>query len=292
MKITYIFDEALSGFRRNPVASFSSIVSITVSLLLIGLFAIFSIKISNLIENVKHAVEFDIFLHDYVDSQMREAIREKISSFEEVDSVKFISKDDAAKIFKEEFGEDINTILDFNPLPASFKVTLKSYYNTPSIAEELNQKISSIDGVEKVVYRKDLLRFIDQRANVLSIAGILLGVFLAVSSLVLVSNTIRLSIYAKKKNIRTMELIGASRLYIRAPFLVGGILQGLLGGFLAAIFIYALEKFVTPDISQELKEFFKIPTEFYFVIIIMGIALGLIGSGIAIKRYIGESFSK
>lgn len=292
MKISYIFNETISGLRRNAVASFSSIISITVSLLLIGLFAIFSIKISQIIEDVKRAVEFEIFLREDITPETIDEIKEKIIAFSEVDSVKFISKDDAAEIFRREFGEDINALLDFNPLPVSFKVKLKSIYNTPTKAEEVNQKLSSIEGVEKVIYRKELLRYIDTRTNLLSIAGIALGIFLAFSSLVLVSNTIKLSIYAKKKNIRTMELIGASRWYIGAPFLVGGIMQGFIGGILSAVMIYGLEKFGVRFISEDLKDFFQIPLEVYLLIILFGIVLGLLGSVIGIKKYLGESVAK
>jgi cell division transport system permease protein len=140
--------------------------------------------------------------------------------------------------------------------------------------------------VESVEYRKALLDVIDERAKTVHNITLGLGLLVGLSAIVLVSNTIRLAISAKRQIIRTMELVGATRWFIRQPFLLEGFLQGLLGGILAAGVLYAILVYALPFVSTELADFIQVQPNYYVAVIGLGVALGLIGSSISVLRFI------
>lgn len=289
MNFSFIIKEGILGFQRAKFSAMGSIVTITISLLLIGIFYIVTIHTSRLVESIRQKVELEAFLTDPLSRQRINNIEHQILSLEGVESVKFVSKEEAAKIFQIEFGENIFNVLDFNPLPPSFKIFLKEGYRTPEKAGAMHKLIMEIKGVDNITYRKELLDFLDQRVKMLSTVSLGVGIFLAISAIFLVSNTIRLTIYAKRKSVQAMKLIGASRWAVRTPFIIEGILQGFIGGLIAAAIIYYLQTFVAGFISTELREYFQISLTFYVAVIFLGIFLGFFGSAISVKRFISET---
>jgi cell division transport system permease protein len=289
MSFFYIVKEGFAGFSRAKLAAVGSSITITISLLLVGLFYVISTNTSRLVESVRQKVELEAFLEEPVSRQRINEIQQQITSIDGIDKAQFVSKDEAAKIFKQEFGEDINNVLDFNPLPPSFKIFLKEGYRTPEKADEIHKKVMEIKGVENITYRKELLEFLDQRARMLYYVGLALGIIFGISAIFLVSNTIRLTIYAKRKSVQTMKLVGASRWFVRAPFLIEGIIQGLIGGIIASAIIYYLLTFATGLISSEIAQFVQVETLFYLAVIIAGMFLGFFGSAISVRRFIGET---
>ena len=289
MSFFYIVKEGFAGFSRAKLAAVGSSITITISLLLVGLFYVISTNTSRLVESVRQKVELEAFLEEPASRQRINEIQQQITSIDGIDKAQFVSKDEAAKIFKQEFGEDINNVLDFNPLPPSFKIFLKEGYRTPEKADEIHKKVMEIKGVENITYRKELLEFLDQRARMLYYVGLALGIIFGISAIFLVSNTIRLTIYAKRKSVQTMKLVGASRWFVRAPFLIEGIIQGLIGGIIASAIIYYLLTFATGLISSEIAQFVQVETLFYLAVIIAGMFLGFFGSAISVRRFIGET---
>ena len=289
MSLVYVVKEGLSGFRRAKLAATGSIITIMISLLLLGLFYVIAKNTSRLVESIREKVEMEAFLEEPVTRLRVSEIQKELIAVEGIERVQFISKDEAAKIFKQEFGEDINKVLDFNPLPPSFKLFLKDGYRNTEKATEIHDKVMQIKGVENITYRKELLEFIDNRAKTLYTVGLVLGGIIGISAIFLVSNTIRLTIYAKRKSVQTMKLVGASRWIVRAPFLIEGLLQGLIGGVVAAALIYYLLTFAVGLVSKELASFVQVEISFYVLIIAVGALLGLFGSTISVRRFIGET---
>ena len=289
MSFTYVIREGFAGFRRARLAAVGSILTITIALLLLGLFYIISTNTTRLVESVRAKVDMEAFLEEPITRQRINDIRQQILSIEGISDVRFISKEDAARIFRQEFGEDVNKVLEFNPLPTSFKISLKEEYRTTDKAEEVYQKIKKIKGVDDAVYRKDLLDFLDKRAKLLYIVGLIIGIFVGISAIFLVSNTIRLTIYAKRKSIQTMKLVGASRWFVRAPFLIEGMAQGFFGGCLSAAMLYYLSVFVAEYISIDLAGFLQMDVQFYVLILGVGLFLGLFGSIISVRKFISET---
>ncbi len=286
MSLSYTLRESLSGFTRTKLSSLLSIITISISLLLLGLFGVLSIHAARFLEELRTRVELEAFLEEPVTRGEIDSLRSLILSFDGVERVTYVSKAEAAKIFRQEFGEGILDVFDFNPLPPSLKIGLQEGYRTAVHAQRLEQRITALTGVGSIVYRKALLEVIDERARTVHNITLGLGILVGLSAIVLVSNTIRLAISAKRKIIRTMELVGATRWFIRLPFLLEGIMQGLLGGLIAAAVLYGLLVHVVRIVSPELSAAIRVEPMFYAAVIAVGVLLGLTGSSISILRFI------
>lgn len=286
MSFRYTLKESYSGFQRAKLSSIISVFTIAISLLLLGVFAILTINASRFIEALRNKVELEVFLQEPLTRQEIAELQKQVTALEGVSTLTYISKDDAARIFKQEFGEDINKVLDFNPLPPSFTLSLKDGYKTSVKVEELHKRILAIKGIDNVVYRKALLELIDNRTESLHNLTLGLGVLVSLSAIFLVSNTIRLAIYAKRRLIRTMELVGATAGFIRLPFLIEGFMQGLLGGICASGVLYVLLEYAAPFVSLDFAAYIRMEPAFYTVVILTGVVLGLLGSIISIIRFI------
>ena len=286
MSISYTLRESVSGFKRAKLSTFVSILTISISLFLLGTFAVVTINASRFVEELRNRVEMEAFLQEPLTREDLDALRKEVLSVEGVQKVAFVSKEDAAKIFKQEFGEDITNVLTFNPLPPSFKISLKEGYKTSGNAKAIYSRLQKIKGVESIVYRKALLEILDERTNLIHNVTLGLGILISLSAVFLVSNTIRLAIYAKRRLLRTMELVGATAVFIRLPFLLGGIIQGLFGGLLASGVLYALIEYAVRFLSVDFSDFIRMNPVFYLMVVAAGVFLGLVGSIISVVRFV------
>lgn len=289
MNFIYIFKEGYSGFQRAKLAAAASVITISISLLLVGLFLIVSLNTSRIISLIEDKVEIEAFIQEPITKNQIDEIKKSILSIAGVDSILFISKEEAAQIFKKDFGEDIYSVLDFNPLPPSFKISLNDHYKKTELASQVVEAIKSIKGVEEVAYRKELIDFLEKRTLLLNIIGLVVGIILGVSAIFLVANTIRLAIYSKRKIIQTMKLVGATKWFIRMPFLLEGIFQGILGGIFSAIFLWVIIYITSEWMTAELAQFLKIDFSLYFILMLLGMIFGLVGSIISVRRFISQT---
>jgi cell division transport system permease protein len=286
MSLSYTLRESFSGFKRTKLSSTISIVTICISLLLLGAFAFVTIQASRFIDSIRNKVEIEVFLQEPITAEEVSDLARTITALDGVEQAVYISKDEAAQIFKQETGEDIYKVLDFNPLQPSFRLTLRPQYRTAEAARRLDDQIKVLKGVDSVLYRRALLELIDRRATAVNRVTLGLGIVISLSAILLVSNTIRLAIYAKRKLIRTMELVGATRFFIRMPFLVEGMVQGLVGGFFAAGLLYLVLEHALAWAAPEFATFASMDPAFYGLVVGAGIVLGLVGSAISVIRFI------
>lgn len=289
MSFSYILKESISGFKRTRLSTLISVFTITISLILLGSFAIIYRNASDIVQSFRNRVEMEAFLEEPIDEQTYPVIEKRLLAIPGIDSVTFISKEHAAEIFKKEFGEDIHSVLDFNPLPASFKIHLAEGYKNTDSAAVVYQKIKSTAGVDDVIYRKTLLELIDRRSRIFALISLALSIGLTIAAITLVANTIRLAIYAKRNIITTMKLVGATRRFIRMPFIIEGIIQGCLGGILAGGILYVVIRYAVQLLGGELAEIVHVEPWFYGVLCAAGIVLGMLGSIFSIRKFIGES---
>ena len=291
MQLRYVLREGFSGFKRAKLSMFAAVFTICVSLLLLSFFAILFLNANNVVNSLREKVEMEAFLNDQLSSDKITEVKGLVEMLDGVREVHFVSKEEAAKIFQQEFGEDIYKILNFNPLPASLKIFLKEGYKTAKGAESIVQQVKSLKGVDDVIYRKQLLEMLDERAMLFLWITLGVGIFITLSSVILVANTIRLAIYAKRKIIQTMKLIGATRGFIRLPFLLEGFLQGVLGGLIAAGIVFVLFNYLEQWLTVSLSEFVQVQPYYYSIIVGIGCLLGLFGSMISVRRFISEGVS-
>ncbi len=292
MSFSYTIRESFSGFRRARFSTALAVFTLWIALVLLGLFVVFSINTQRLVQVVRAKIEMEAFLQQPVNTEDLRRIEHSVASTPGVDSIHYVSKEEAARIYEEETGENIYHVLNFNPLPPSIKIFLKTDYTTVPKARQLFQKFSSIAGVDTVRYRSDLVEVIDAKTSTIDRITLGVGSFIMLSALLLVANTIRLSIYAKRHIIRTMELVGATTMFIRLPFLIEGLMQGFLGGLLASGFLYlAIERF-THYLSEDVAMFVHMQPWFYGAVVIGGLVLGLVGSVASVSRFLGPNLNR
>ena len=180
----------------------------------------------------------------------------------------------------------------FSPLPPSLKISLEQEYRSSTGANEVYETLRSMKGVESVIYRKALLEFIDQKTATLHNITLGLGLLISLSAIFLVTNTIRLAIYAKRRLLRTMELVGATSGFIRLPFLLEGVLQGFLGAVLGLGMLYAFFLLFLARVYEPLKGLLgNFPVQFLsceqmVAMGLGGVVLGLFGTQVSVGRYL------
>jgi cell division transport system permease protein len=286
MSFSYTLRESVSGFRRAMVSSLLSVATITISLILVGIFAAVTINASRLIDTLRSRLDMEAFLTEPVTEDEVTGLQSRITDLEGIEKVVFISKDEAMKVFKQETGDDITKVLDFNPLPPSFKIMLKEPYRTSAKTHAIYERITAIQGVDTVVYRRVLLELIDQRSASVNKVMLGLGIAVSLTAIFLVANTIRLAITAKRRLIRTMELVGATRGFIRRPFIIEGVLQGFFGGLAASGIMFLLFEYAAKLVSEEFAPYLRMPPLFYVSVLGTGMLLGLAGSLISVVRFV------
>ncbi|MDZ7291300.1 MAG: ABC transporter permease [candidate division KSB1 bacterium] len=285
----YSLREGLDGFRRAKLASFIALVSISFSLILIGVLTVVTINLWALVEAVRNRIEFEVFVDNALDESGIAELRRELTQVEGVAEARFISKAEAAEIFKREFalsaGQDSKSfleVLESNPLPASFRISLQKSHQNSVSAQRVASEIEKLHGVDEVVYRRDLVVTLDRYVRLVLLAGGIVGLVFCLGSLLLVINDIRLVTYAKRRLIETMQLVGATRAFVRRPLLVQGFLQGMLGGIFASGSLYLAYRLL----SLELGAALRLPPIFFPGIVAAGILLGLTASYLGARKYI------
>ncbi|NTW48657.1 MAG: ABC transporter permease [Chlorobiales bacterium] len=289
MNLSYILRESFAGFRRAKLASAVSVITISVSLVLLGVFLFMTLSFMQVLSEVRGRIEVELFLSETVSSKEAKQLAAKINAQPSVRSLDYISKEQAAQIFMEEFGENIQTVLGTNPLPQSIKIKLKPEYATADSLERFIAVVSKAEGVTDVKYNKEFLAGIDRNARIFSYITAGIGLIISLASIALVSNTIRLTIHSKRDMIKTMELVGATPTFIRMPFLIEGVWQGMLGALFATISILLFVEFVVWNYDYSIYQMFSEDTHVVYAgLLIIGITLGFFGSTLSVRKYIGK----
>lgn len=296
----YSLREAGSHFTRNWTTSLGAVITIFLSLFIIGLFIVGSAMINSMIGSVQDTVKISAFISDDALDEDVEAFMEKIEGWDNVKNVEFKTKDDALEDFQSSSSDADATIsaLDGeNPLPRSYTIEM----NEPSQVEEMANKIKQdsdfqqiVDGGnvdESVLYGQEEVARLFQFTDYIRLAAVVLVALLTFVAFIFINNTIRLSITARRREIAIMRLVGASNGFIRGPFVAEGVLQALLGSLLAIGCLELVRNFLMPLIQENLKFMpFNVTMAMYLAtygsLILVGIVIGLFGSAIAMRRYL------
>ncbi len=227
-------------------------------------------------------MELEIFVDNSFTIEQVEELKKRILTINMIDSVRYVSKVDAAEIFRRQFGQDIFEILDENPLPSSFQIKLKPNFRSATNAQLVTEQLRQLDGVDDIFYRRDLLIKLERYLEIFLVIILGVGMILGAGAIFLVSNTIKLIIFSRSNVIQIMKLVGATRRFIRRPFLIEGIVQGLMGGCLAVLFFYLILK----AIKFEIPGLIFIDQKSYPALLILGAFLGLFGSQLALRKFL------
>ena len=275
MSIGYVFKEGIAGLTRAKLAAFTSMFSLFIAVLLIAVLFRIGYNIYELSNVIRQQVEVEVFLEPAEESDHRN-FGELLLQKNEITGLEYISADSAASIFQKEFGFGAESIAQLNFLPASYKVVMSDELTVAQI-DSIVQSIRPMEQVDEVRFNLSLLQMIEERTDTMLIAGAGVGFFILFVAIILVFNTIRLTIYAKRDLIQAMKLVGATNGFIRRPFLVEGILQGFIGGLAASATVFALFKWIIPEFIPQLGVLSWPFGRWYFLTggtIILGMILG------------------
>ena len=286
MTLPYFIREGVANFGRAKFAAFASTGAITVALVLIGVFAVVGYEAQVIADTLREqAGEMEVFIEREADANTQEGLRARIQTTPGVAQSEYVSHEEAAEIFREEFGEEASVFEDPTFLPASIRIEVAPAYATPDSMAQLASTIGEWEGVDEVVFNQDLLAQVSQNRRLIGAIGGAIGAIVVLASVFLVANTIRLTIYARRLLIRTMKLVGATDRFVRRPFLVEGLLQGALGGLLAGGSVWGLYRVFLQQIDKAPAS----PTLQLSLVgglVVLGMVLGWSGSYVAARRFI------
>lgn len=269
------------------------IVSISLVLFLLGVLGMVIINARVLSDYFKESLSFSIMLDEEAKEADIRMLQKDMDAKSYVKSTEYVSKEAAAAKLKEDLGEDFVNFLGYNPLSPSIDVYLYAQYTRPDSVVKIEKYVLEYPFVKEVYYQESLLYLINENVRKISLFILVISLFLFLIALTIINNTIRLSVYSKRFLIRTMQLVGATKSFIRRPFLVKSIFQGLVAGLIAMILLLGLLYLVE-------KEFFLL---FTFqntnlllllgaVIILIGIIINLVSTFFSVNRYLGISDDK
>lgn len=288
--IEYYIREVFISLRRNNWMSVASIGTVAVSLFIFGMFLMMVMNMNKLAENMESQVQINVYLLDKVDREQARDIEKDLKEIEGVESVGFVTKDEAMERFKDRLG-DQKTLLDAldetNPLPDSFEVTVTN----PDLVKTAAEKMEKLDGVECAKYGQDVMEHLFEITRLLRIFGFTLMLVLAFATLFIISNTIRLTVFARRKEIAIMKYVGATDWFIRWPFVMEGMVLGLFGSIIAAMALRTAYTDMAEKVYDTLAFFPLIPeqpflTYITIVVVISGMVVGAIGSAVSIKKFL------
>lgn len=280
----YALREAFGAFRRTPALTGLSAVMIGLSLLVVGLFALSAYNVRKVLDRVESRVEVVAYLRDDSDPDAVRLARGEIASFPEVEEVLFVSRAQALEIARQELADfrGVFSDLSVNPLPASFEVRLRPGHRDPGSVRAVAERVEGYAFVEDVRFGRDWLDKIFLLRRIAAAAALVLGAAFAIVAVLIIVSAVRMAIFARRDEIAIMRLVGATRGFIRRPFLLEGLLTGVLGGLLAVPTVYA----VYHVLSGAVVELEWLPRAWILAGIAAGGLVGTVGSAVAVRKHL------
>jgi cell division transport system permease protein len=286
-KFIFILSEGFKNVWRHRSSALSSIFSIYLTLIVSGSLLIVSQNTNKLVEYLRDKYKIEVFFKNDVSEKRVDELAQDFKSLNGVSSITIISKKDAEKIFKSQFGDDILNILGYNPLPASCVINLKKDWPTKIDIKPIISNLQKYSEVDEVNHQGKLIsrienyyeRFLKVMVGIVSIA-IIIAVFI-------ITNTVRLTILSKKELIKSLQLIGATKWFVKGPFIIEGFVHGILAAVLSLYTIIGVlnfSKYFVYDLTRFDIYFDQV---FLFqVLLSLSLLVGFIGSNRAISRFL------
>ena len=279
-KFLFLVGEGFKNMWRFKLTTLTSVFSIFMTLYLIGLLFTIGENSQKLIIYLRSKYKIEVFFKQAVTDQQARQLTEQIQKIPGVRSATAIDRANAAQIFKRQFGEDILTILDANPLPASCVVNISRTQNTAVNISPIIDTIRQIDGVDEINFQGRLINRIEKYYDLLFKAIVGAAVIVLLVTVSIISNTIKLTVYVRADLVKALKLVGASNMFIKFPFIIDGVLQGLMGSVLASAALYGT---ITAGnhLIANMTNRIRISSDIYtisFWLISVAVLIGMIGA--------------
>ena len=299
--IGYSIKEAFSHFFRNWTTSLGAVITIFLSLFIIGLFIMGSAMVNSVIGSIEDQVTINAFISDDASKSDIKAFQKKLESWKNVKSVTFKSKEDALEDYTKNMSSNAESTISAldgeNPLPRSFAIKMDDASHVESTAKKIKEDSDFqeiVDGGDvdaSVLYGQEEVSRLFQITNYIRIGAVVLVGLLTFIAFIFINNTIRLSITARRREIAIQRLVGASNGFIRGPFITEGVIQAILGSLLSIGVLELIRNLLVPKLQTSISWMsFDLPINYYLAIygllVLIGVIIGLFGSAIAMRRYL------
>lgn len=290
----FFLSRAITNIRQNVFVNVVTIGTITLALLIVSLFLLVFVNLENATDSLSERVQITVYFDNELTSQDQAMYREKIMVLPGVSRVSYVTRDEALKRFKSRLrGQE--TLLEgvgAEVLPTSFEIALKRSHRETASVENFVSALKRIPGITEVQYGEEWVRRFNSFLNFLRLLGALLGGFLVIAATFIVSNTIKLTIYSRRDELDIMSLVGATRFFIKAPFLLEGLIQGIVGSTLSVLLLFGLYEgflhnagsFLTFNPASSGLSFLSL--EYIAGLLLAGAVLGFVGSLTSLKRFV------
>ena len=287
----YFTKQAISNILNNMVVHAIGMGTMVVSLLIFGTFLLLFVNLNTWVQGWGQSISMSVYIKDDISEAQRARIASFVGDIPEAEIIRFISKEEALKDLRNTLGPQAGVLegLSVNPLPASFEVAFTDVGEHGTDLKAIKHALDNMDGVEEVQFSEEWLQRFESIISIIRVVGFAIGGLLCLGILFIVTNTIKLTIYSRREEIEILKLVGATDWFVKFPFLLEGIVQGLLSGVIALLILY-LGYFILSTKKMYFLglaglDFTFIPYEYSLSIVLISVLLGLLGCFIAVGRF-------
>lgn len=286
----YFIKEAFVSIHRNSLMSIASISTVALSLLVLGLFMLLVVNTNNIASTLESQVQVTVYMKDSANKTTLEQVAKDIAALNGVQKVTFTNKTQALALFKERLSEKkslLDSLGENNPLPNYFEV----FVDQPDRIKQIVPILNDLPEVESTKYGQETVEQLFKITRIVRIGGIILIIFLALSTVFIISNTIRLTVFARKREVLIMKYVGATDWFIRWPFLLEGMFLGLIGSLISLLLLSWIYGEIISQVHANLAFFPLIAKQPLFtyvslIMLVLGVAIGAVGSYISLRKFL------
>lgn len=291
--ISYFLTEGFRNVFKNKKSTFSCLGVMCATMLIFGLFFTIGENINSWVKNLEQEQGMQVFMdYDATEEEIRN-LNEDLSKIEGVNSVTFVSKEEAYNSMKEKFGKNENALRGFtaDAFSVSYIITLTDL----SMNDQVYNSINNLDTVREIQNKRDTIQTLSKVGNTIQIVTFVMFAILILISLFIISNTIKLTVHARRKEISIMKYVGATNGFIRTPFMIEGIIIGIISGVLSILIVGGGYNYIATHLansetwqklSLNLLSFGDMFGQIVLVYMILGVGIGIVGSSISMRKYL------
>jgi cell division transport system permease protein len=284
-KVQFFLGEVFANFTRNAAMQFTAIGTVAVTIVMLGTFLYVRETLTTFGQGILKQIEIAVYLDDNATDAQGKALATKLAADERISSARYVPRAQGLQDMRERLGRDFDTsLLTANPLPNAFRVAVRDADDVPAVAAT----IGKLPGVAKVDYAADTVTKLLKAADVVGRVGLAMIGLLVLTAAIIIANTIRLTVFARRREIAIMQLVGATNMYIRMPFIAEGIIAGVVGALIAIGVLAVAQLQIVPKIETTLQfvPFHVNELQLAGELLLVGAAVGLISSWFSVGRYL------
>ncbi len=284
-KVQFFLGEVFANFTRNAAMQFTAIGTVAVTIVMLGTFLFVRETLTSFGQGILKQIEIAVYLDDSVGDDQAKTLATNLAADPRVAAARYVPRAQGLREMRERLGSDFDTsLLTANPLPNAFRVQLRDAADVPAVAAT----IQKMPGVAKVDFAADTVTKLLRAADVVGRVGLGMIALLVLTAAIIIANTIRLTVFARRREIAIMQLVGATGTYIRMPFIAEGVIAGLAGALVAIAVLAVGETQVVPKIAATLQfvPFHVNELQLAGELLLTGAAVGLVASWFSVGRYL------